>query len=67
MKIKEWKNVKCNILLRAFSRSMREDETDGNTFDNFYHTGFIFLVQSHFPLKQLSSQSKLSGISWEAS
>lgn len=63
--------MKCNILLRAFSHSSkksREDETDGNTFDNLYHTGFIFHVRSHlFSLKQLAAESMLSGVSWVAS
>lgn len=66
--MEKWWNVTFCLGLFHIQAKGREDETDGNTFDNFYHTGFIFHVQSHFlPLKQLSAESMLSGMSWVAS
>ncbi len=66
--MEKWWNVTFCLGLFHIQAKRREDETDGNTFDNFYHTGLIFHVQSHFlPLKQLSAESMLSGMSWVAS
>lgn len=68
--MEKWWNV--TFCLRLFHiqavRERREDETDGNTFDNFYHTGFIFHVQPHFSLLNSSLQfTMLSAMSWVAS
>lgn len=62
--MEKWWNVTfCWGLFHIQARGS-EDETDGNTFDNFYHTGFIFHAQSYFfALKQLSAEAMLSGMS----